>query len=47
LYLFSSDYPHVEGGRQSLERFTNSLEGCDERAKAHFYSDDFARICSL
>lgn len=47
LYLFSSDYPHAEGGRQPLERFTKSLEGCDERTKANFYSDNFARICSL
>jgi predicted TIM-barrel fold metal-dependent hydrolase len=47
LYLFSSDYPHAEGGRQPLERFTKSLEGCDELAKANFYSDNFARICSL
>ena len=47
LYLFSSDYPHAEGGRQPLERFTKSLEGSDERAKAHFFSDNFARIFSL
>ena len=25
LYLFSSDYPHAEGGRQPLERFSASL----------------------
>jgi hypothetical protein len=25
LYLFSSDYPHIEGGRDPLGRFTTSL----------------------
>ena len=27
LYLFSSDYPHIEGGRDPLGRFTTSLRG--------------------
>jgi predicted TIM-barrel fold metal-dependent hydrolase len=47
LYLFSSDYPHAEGGRQPLERFTKSLEGFDERAKDNFYADNFARVFAL
>jgi predicted TIM-barrel fold metal-dependent hydrolase len=47
LYLFSSDYPHAEGGRQPLERFTKSLEVCDERAKTNFYSGNFARVFAL
>jgi predicted TIM-barrel fold metal-dependent hydrolase len=47
LYLFSSDYPHVEGGRQPLERFTKSLEGCDERSKSGFFADNFAHVFSL
>jgi predicted TIM-barrel fold metal-dependent hydrolase len=47
LYLFSSDYPHAEGGRQPLERFTKSLESCDERAKERFFTDNFAHIFSL
>ena len=44
LYLFSSDYPHTEGGRQPLGRFEASLQGCDEAAKDHFYSKNFARL---
>ena len=44
LYLFSSDYPHNEGGRQPLARFEASLAGCDEQAKARFYSQNFARL---
>jgi predicted TIM-barrel fold metal-dependent hydrolase len=44
LYLFSSDYPHTEGGRQPLGRFEASLQGQDEAAKTHFYSGNFARL---
>jgi predicted TIM-barrel fold metal-dependent hydrolase len=28
--MFSSDYPHVEGGRNPLKRFAASTEGCTE-----------------
>ena len=31
LVLFSSDYPHVEGGRKPLERFEASLGDCRRR----------------
>ena len=44
LYLFSSDYPHTEGGRQPLGRFEASLQGAVESEKAHFYSGNFARL---
>jgi predicted TIM-barrel fold metal-dependent hydrolase len=44
LYLFSSDYPHNEGGRQPLGRFEASLAGADEMAKTQFYSGNFARL---
>ena len=44
LYLFSSDYPHTEGGRAPLARFEASLMGHDESAKDHFYSRNFARL---
>jgi predicted TIM-barrel fold metal-dependent hydrolase len=41
LFLFSSDYPHVEGGRNPLKRFETSLAECSERDKARFYTDNF------
>jgi uncharacterized protein len=44
LYLFSSDYPHTEGGRQPLGRFEASLAGCDEAVKERFYSGNFAKL---
>jgi predicted TIM-barrel fold metal-dependent hydrolase len=39
--LFSSDYPHVEGGRNPLKRFENSLEGCSDVEKELFYRGNF------
>jgi predicted TIM-barrel fold metal-dependent hydrolase len=39
--LFSSDYPHVEGGRNPLKRFSESLQGVSESAEQKFYRDNF------
>lgn len=44
LYLFSSDYPHVEGGRHPLGRFEASLAGVDADAKDLFYAGNMARL---
>jgi predicted TIM-barrel fold metal-dependent hydrolase len=41
MVLFSSDFPHVEGGRNPLKRFNDSLAGVDEAAKRRFYRDNF------
>lgn len=41
MVLFSSDFPHVEGGRNPLKRFNDSLEGCSEAARRRFYRDNF------
>jgi predicted TIM-barrel fold metal-dependent hydrolase len=42
--LFSSDYPHVEGGRRPIERFERSLVGTDEIARQAFYHDNFVDL---
>jgi predicted TIM-barrel fold metal-dependent hydrolase len=42
--LFSSDYPHVEGGRNPLRRFEQSIAGLGERAKGRFYCDKFVDL---
>jgi predicted TIM-barrel fold metal-dependent hydrolase len=42
LFMFSSDYPHVEGGRNPLKRFEASLEGRCEADKDAFYAGNFA-----
>ncbi len=44
LYLFSSDYPHFEGGRNPLGRFEASLGDLGEPTRERFYHDNFARI---
>jgi len=44
LYLFSSDYPHIEGGRNPLGRFEASLEGMSEEVLDKFYADNMARL---
>jgi len=41
LVLFSSDFPHVEGGRKPLERFEASLGDRDEDVRRAFYTDNF------
>jgi uncharacterized protein len=42
--LFSSDYPHVEGGRNPIKRFEDNLVGIDEAAKQRFYCDNFVDL---
>ncbi len=39
--LFSSDFPHVEGGRNPLKRFDASLEGAPAPTVTRFYSENF------
>ncbi|HUF33829.1 MAG TPA: amidohydrolase family protein [Acidimicrobiales bacterium] len=42
--MFSSDYPHVEGGRNPMKRFTASLEGRSDAERDAFYRDNFADL---
>ncbi|MEQ1864851.1 MAG: amidohydrolase family protein, partial [Micropepsaceae bacterium] len=42
--LFSSDYPHVEGGRNPLKRFDESLAGLPPRAIERFYAKNFVDL---
>jgi predicted TIM-barrel fold metal-dependent hydrolase len=42
--LFSSDYPHVEGGRHPLKRFDESLQGVSAAARQRFYADNFVDL---
>ncbi len=42
--LFSSDYPHVEGGRNPIRRFESSMGGVSEPAKQRFYCDNFVDL---
>lgn len=47
LFLFSSDYPHVEGGRNPLKRFTESLSGQSEGNLTAFYSGNFVDLMGM
>ena len=42
--LFSSDYPHVEGGRRPIERFESSMAKLSEAQKQRFYFDNFVDL---
>jgi predicted TIM-barrel fold metal-dependent hydrolase len=42
--LFSSDYPHVEGGRNPLGRFERSLADAPDAARQRFYCDNFVDL---
>jgi predicted TIM-barrel fold metal-dependent hydrolase len=35
--LFSSDYPHIEGGRNPIKRFEESLSGCTPEEREGFW----------
>lgn len=39
--LFSSDFPHVEGGRNPLKRFNDSLTSTPARAVERFHCENF------
>ncbi len=41
LVLFSSDYPHVEGGRRPVERFEASLGDAGADVRRRFYVENF------
>ncbi len=49
LFLFSSDYPHPEGGRDPISRFEASLDaaGIGEDERARFYAGNFDEFIGL
>ena len=44
LFLFSSDYPHVEGGRNPIGKFESYLSSSPDQVKDKFYSENFLRL---
>lgn len=42
--LFSTDFPHVEGGRRPVERFEASLGDAGEDVRQAFYRDNFVEL---
>jgi predicted TIM-barrel fold metal-dependent hydrolase len=47
LFMFSSDYPHVEGGRNPIKRFEASLTGRSEEEKDAFYRRNFESLVGV
>jgi predicted TIM-barrel fold metal-dependent hydrolase len=44
LFMFSTDYPHPEGGRDPLAKFEAELEHVGEEACSRFYHDNMAEL---
>ena len=44
LYLFSSDYPHIEGTQDPIGKFERRIGDYDEAVKTKFYSENFLRL---
>jgi predicted TIM-barrel fold metal-dependent hydrolase len=42
--LFSSDYPHVEGGRNPLKRFEATTARLPEASRERFYRTNFEEL---
>ncbi len=44
LYLFSSDYPHAEGGRDPIGRFERSTANLSDADRRRFFSENFLTL---
>jgi predicted TIM-barrel fold metal-dependent hydrolase len=44
LYAFSTDYPHIEGGRDPIASFDATMADCTEAQRAAFYAGNFLRV---
>lgn len=49
VFLFSSDYPHPEGGRNPIKRFEESMDAkaIAEPARQRFYSENFCDLMGI
>jgi uncharacterized protein len=44
LFMFSTDYPHPEGGRDPLAKFEEQLDGVDDAAQHRFYYENMNQL---
>jgi predicted TIM-barrel fold metal-dependent hydrolase len=44
LFMFSTDYPHPEGGRDPLAKFEEALAGTSDADQARFYAGNLAEL---
>lgn len=47
LYMFGTDYPHVEGSRDPLGRMSATLDGFEDDVLHKFYAANFAKMMGL
>jgi uncharacterized protein len=47
LFMFSTDYPHPEGGRRPFERFGAALDGFDEDTNERFFWRNGAELLGI
>ena len=44
LFMFSTDFPHPEGGRDPLQKFDDALAGCSEEDRSMFFYDNMFEL---
>ena len=44
LFVFSTDFPHPEGGRDPLAKFEAEMDSIDDRARHRFFYDNMAEL---
>jgi uncharacterized protein len=47
LFLFSSDYPHPEGGKDPIRKFEDTLDGIADGARDRFYRRNFEEMMGI
>jgi uncharacterized protein len=47
LFMFSTDYPHPEGGRDPLTKFEEELQGVGSEDLGLFYRGNMATLLGL
>jgi len=44
ILMISSDYPHIEGGRNPIKRFEDSMRDISDEARERFYAQNFSEL---
>jgi predicted TIM-barrel fold metal-dependent hydrolase len=41
IYMFSTDYPHIEGGKDPIGRMDSTMEGISEASKRRYFRENY------
>ncbi|HEV2308932.1 MAG TPA: amidohydrolase family protein, partial [Acidimicrobiia bacterium] len=44
LFMFSTDYPHPEGGRDPIAKFEDTLTGTSDADRQRFFAGNMAEL---